>query len=141
MAMTLTDFRQLSKLMGLTISENDAEALSAIRKANAILKRYNYTWADAFAKLVKVDSGVPDVEDGSHTIPNDDYEPRRATRPSQVSGGDPELDEQFEIVMAYKKFSSRFKDLLDDFYSQYQERGSLSPRQREILRDAADEAR
>jgi hypothetical protein len=56
MAMPVKDFRQLEKLMGLTTSDNDAEALSALRMANTILKRHGYTWSSAFKRLVKVEN-------------------------------------------------------------------------------------
>lgn len=55
MPMTIKDFRQLEKMMQLTFSDNDAEALSALRMANAVLKRNGYIWTSAFKRLVKVE--------------------------------------------------------------------------------------
>jgi hypothetical protein len=37
---------QLIKLLNLTGSEYDAEALNAIRRANALLRKHRATWAD-----------------------------------------------------------------------------------------------
>jgi hypothetical protein len=36
----------LKKLMGMTFSDQDGEALAAIRKANVMLKKENLSWAD-----------------------------------------------------------------------------------------------
>lgn len=38
------DFQRLAKLLALTTSENDHEALSAIRQANKLLKAEKLTW-------------------------------------------------------------------------------------------------
>jgi hypothetical protein len=40
---------QLIKLLNLTRSEYDAEALNAIRRANALLRKQRATWADLLA--------------------------------------------------------------------------------------------
>ena len=41
---------QLTKLLNLTGSEYDAEALNAIRRANALLRKHRATWADLLAR-------------------------------------------------------------------------------------------
>ena len=41
---------QLIKLLNLTGSEYDAEALNAIRRANALLRKHRATWADLLAR-------------------------------------------------------------------------------------------
>lgn len=43
--MTPDDLERLIKVLGLTTSDQDGEALSAIRRANEILKRGGTTWA------------------------------------------------------------------------------------------------
>jgi hypothetical protein len=40
---------QLIKLLNLTGSEYDAEALNAIRRANALLRQHRATWTDLLA--------------------------------------------------------------------------------------------
>lgn len=44
----------LKKLMGMTGSQHDGEALSALRKANALLAASGKTWADLFDAKIKV---------------------------------------------------------------------------------------
>ena len=65
MAMPVKDFRQLEKLMMMTTSDVDAEALTALRMANAVLKRHGYTWSGAFRRLVKVEDPLQGYEDVS----------------------------------------------------------------------------
>jgi hypothetical protein len=45
------DRERLIKLLNLTGSEYDAEALSAIRRSNALLRRHRTTWAELLAPL------------------------------------------------------------------------------------------
>lgn len=56
--MNLKTYNQLRKLMQLTLSDNDTEALAALRKANALLREHSYDWNSAFDRLVKVESPV-----------------------------------------------------------------------------------
>lgn len=48
------NFTLLIKLMGMTTSSNDGEALTAIRKANATIMRFGRTWDDILSGRVKV---------------------------------------------------------------------------------------
>jgi hypothetical protein len=52
--MTQKDMDTLVKLMQLTASENDHEALCALRKANAILARHRVNWAGLVVMLKKL---------------------------------------------------------------------------------------
>ena len=47
---------KIIKLLNLTTSSNDYEALSAIRKANEILKKDNKIWKDVIHSLPKIKS-------------------------------------------------------------------------------------
>ena len=78
--MRLKDFLTFKRIMGLTTSPNDAEALSAIRKANALLMAENTTWERVLDRMVKVESHV-------EAAPDDDV-PRahRALRDDEVEG-------------------------------------------------------
>lgn len=50
--MTLTDLGQLKRMMSVTTSTNDHEALAALRKANVVLARSNITWDELLTKMV-----------------------------------------------------------------------------------------
>lgn len=53
--MKVAEFNLLKKLMAMTTSDVDAEALMAIRRANDILKRNATDWDKVFSRLVTLD--------------------------------------------------------------------------------------
>lgn len=55
---SLTDLALLKKVLGMTTSEHDGEVLSAIRKANSILKKGGLSWADVLERTVSAGQGV-----------------------------------------------------------------------------------
>ena len=65
------DFKVFLKLMNLTTSSFDHEALSAIRMANAVLARTNQTWDDLLhGKVVMIaaqDQDLPSAEAKWHS--------------------------------------------------------------------------
>jgi hypothetical protein len=130
MAMSLKDFRQLEKLMTQTTSDNDHEALAALRLANVILKRYNYTWADAFARLVKVDNGMPEVEDGGDSLPRDNN-PTASKDAAAIRSA-------FEAVK-FKELPEYLENLIQSFHEQFTQKGYLSAKQQGILFKAAEQ--
>ena len=50
---------KILKLLDLTKSENDAEALNAIRKANDVREKAGWQWEDVFAKSVSTLNNLP----------------------------------------------------------------------------------
>ena len=50
---------KILKLLDLTKSENDAEALNAIRKANDVREKAGLQWEDVFAKSVPSRNNLP----------------------------------------------------------------------------------
>lgn len=50
--MTNKEVHLLVKLLNMTNSENDFEALVAIRKCNSLLKKYNKSWTDMYKPQV-----------------------------------------------------------------------------------------
>lgn len=46
----MLDRERLAKVLSLTTSDNDAEALAAIRRANEIIKGENLSWLDVIAQ-------------------------------------------------------------------------------------------
>jgi hypothetical protein len=61
---------QLIKLLNLTGSEYDAEALNAIRRANALLRQHRATWADLLALPQEpAKGGQPEPAPAQHQRP------------------------------------------------------------------------
>jgi len=122
--MKLKDFLLLKKLMQLTTSESDAEALQALRRANAILSQNSVGWERVFDRLVTV---VADVE----PAPVDDLS-TEAERRAENS----EILAAFEIVEATNP-KGDFGDFIQSLREQWDAKKSLSPKQRDALRKAA----
>lgn len=50
---------KILKLLDLTNSDNDAEALNAIRKANDVREKAGWQWEDVFAKNISSRNNLP----------------------------------------------------------------------------------
>ena len=117
--MTLAEFNRLKHMMMLTTSANDHEALAALRKANEVLASFKYTWDEVFKRLVKVDSGLPDVEDAP-----DERDERQLIREAFT-----------EVEMTDLRGS--FADFIASLKEQWESKNYLSPAQKEALFKAA----
>lgn len=123
--MTPGQLSMLIKVLNLTTSPNDAEALAAARKANDLLKRGTTTWE---ALLNSGGSVVaPDVDEGD--LGGDDNAEARA------------IDEAFQTIFAYGNLRGSFEDFINSLHEQWQHRRSLSPRQKRSLFEAAERER
>lgn len=80
------DKERLAKLLSMTSSDHDAEALAAIRKANALLRLSRKSWADVLG------TGTPALE------PLRPEAPRYAPRPPSP----PELPPGFQRLRDYR---------------------------------------
>jgi hypothetical protein len=118
--MDAADFSRLRKLLALTTSDADGEALSAIRMANAILTRTKVHWFDVMDAAERV------TEEQQPAPP----------RKSRVAE---EIDEAFDLVLATSQ--GAFREFILDLLEQWQDAGSLSPKQRAALLKAARRAR
>ena len=114
--MNLKDFGQLKKLMTLSTSDNDHEALACLRQATSLLARNGYTWEMCLSRAIQV---VQEVEPAPGT-------------------GDDDLDAAFDLAL--RSARGDFRGTLESIREQYSARGFISPRQREVVMDAADRA-
>lgn len=48
----LAELNLFKRFMGMTFSEHDPEAITALRKANAILKKHSLNWDDVLGRTV-----------------------------------------------------------------------------------------
>jgi|SRR5580700_863352 hypothetical protein len=124
MAMSVDSFRKLRKLMQLTLSDNDEEALGALRKANALLRAHAYDWNSAFDRLIKVESPV---EMAQH-------------QPSQtLRRADPEAERINNAFEAIEESDPRgsFADFIASLREQWDRSNRLTVAQKEALFKAA----
>lgn len=113
----------LVKVLNLTTSPNDSEALAAARKANDLLKRGSTSWEQLLGNGGAT-TPMFDEDDGSL----DDPEARA-------------IDAAFEEVFKLGDLRGSFEDFIDSIYQQWKENHSLSPKQRAALFRAAENAR
>lgn len=111
--MNLKDLAQLKKLMTLSTSDNDHEALACLRQATSILVRNGYTWEMALSRSISV---INEVEPAP---PADD-----------------DLDAAFDLAL--RDARGEFRGVLESIREQYTARGFISLRQREVVMGAAD---
>lgn len=129
--MDLKSYTQLRKLMMLTHSDNDTEALAALRKANALLREHSYDWNSAFDRLVKVESPIEAAHDpGGSGKPPD-------TRPRTVDPETLRIENAFTAIDEME-FSPGFEDFLGSLKNQWDRVGRLTAAQKEALFKAAD---
>jgi hypothetical protein len=135
MAMTTKEFKQLKDLMmraaaSVMDEEAQAEALQCFKRATLILAKHGHTWAEAMDKVIKV---VNEVE-GFEEIPDERPVRRGSARPTAPD----DLDNLFEDAMAGASGSGSFLELLESIHAQWKEQGWVSPRQREVVENAAE---
>jgi hypothetical protein len=120
--MKLSEFNKLKKLMMMTTSDNDQEVLTAVRSANRILAAHNYNWDSTFGKLVKVEDGYPDFDEG----------------PSRDENAI--IREAFDEVEASDPKGS-FANFIASLREQFEKKNYLTVNQKEALFSARDRAR
>ena len=114
--MNLHDFSRLKKTMQQTFDDNDAIALMALRKANAVLRANNLTWEQVFQRLVKVE--VP-------------FEPAPTEQSESAI-----INAAFETIEASDPRGS-FADFVASLKDQWDRKSYLSQKQKDALFDAA----
>lgn len=124
--MKVADFVQLRKLMMMTTSASDNEALTAIRKANEVVRRSGVTWEDVFARLVTVEPGVE-------------------AAPAE-SGGDPDAGPSAAYLAELLEEASEgahgsWLDFVSSLSEQFEATGRLSRGQVEALERSRDRRR
>lgn len=128
---TLAELDLIKRIMGLTFSNQDGEALAAIRKANGILKKYNLTWQEILSRTVTVNH----VEAAAP----------QPMRPPAGNGIDPAGEAITVAVQTKRAFdmlrgnlTGSFAAFIEDLEKQFLRTGYLSPDQRRPLFTAAN---
>lgn len=149
----MLDRSRLIKILGMTGSEHDGEALAAIRRASAILREAKVTWGELLtggggsqigpllATIASLRLQVKDLEAKLAVARRPMPEPPRKhpAAPDKKGGfkfrDHAEFDRIFEYLDEHDEFlresTRRFVSSLSD---QYGQTGSLSPRQVDALR-------
>ena len=107
---------KLIKILMLTTSENDGEALSAARMANSILKNEGLVWSQVEIRAyIERPKKVPTY-----------------SKPSEPKNDEPDLDDIFDYVLTETPdwFDSTF---VEDLYEKWESGRTLTVKQRESL--------
>lgn len=117
---SLSELDLLKRILGMTFSNHDGEALAAMRKANAILTKYNLTWAEVLGRTVNVMStpATDEIVEAGNTIDLRD----------QIRNAFNELRGVY--------MTPSFVGFLNSIEQDFRRNGYLSPAQRKPLFDA-----
>jgi len=125
--MKLAAFKLLKKMLEMTFSESDGEALNAIRAANRIVKEADVTWTRILDRVVSIE-----VEAGFDAS---DVEGEPASKPTR----DAATEKLFEDALDGAEGS--WRDFLTDVYAKWERYGRLTPTQREAVQKGAARTR
>lgn len=116
-----TSIEQFTKLMMMTTSPNDNEALTAIRKANAMLAASNNNWQDFIKGKVKMVST---------------YETQTDSDSSNKHTNAQEINMWFDEICSNPRTSLGFLDFIESVRSWWEQKGFLTDKQYEAIKSA-----
>lgn len=126
----MLDRVRLAKVLAMTTSNHDGEALSAVRKANDILKSENLTWSDLLGQAREVTITVT-----RHAAPTTVYEPTESWTPPHLKDK-VTLDLMFRTLFDHVPPGYEFREFLDSVHAWYRKHGSVTAKQYQALRNA-----
>lgn len=132
----MLDRERLAKILALTTSDHDGEALSAIRKANEIIKGEKLTWDEV---LVQVTGTVINIRASRYPANGEQYEPTESWVPPHLTDA-PVIEMMFRAIYAALTPGTEFAQFLDSVYAWWQKNKSLTPKQYQAVRTAYNRA-
>jgi hypothetical protein len=121
------DKTRLVKLLGMTTSEHDGEALNAMRMANDLIKAAGKTWADVLATDNVVNIVLQRPAPKPYTT-TEDWSPPHLTDKVLI-------DAMFRAIYAQPRSSNEeFWQWVDSVHQQWLDRGRLTPGQYQAVR-------
>lgn len=132
----MEDYKKVRKLMQLATSDNDAEALAALRKANAIWASYGIDWERVFARVVTVVNEFEPAPPGQF----DDASSQGRRFDPEGDKKKADIEEAFRLL-ADEKLSRGFGGFIDSLRTQWEDKGKLTTGQFDALMKAAQVAR
>jgi len=125
------------KLMMMTTSNSDGEALTALRKANALLAEANVNWEE-FLKLVGTSNAVTAPKSKQPTPPWEDGDGFHNVGPSGIKYTDAdEINALFEKAFAKTRPTSSFREFLESVHGWWEANGFLTEKQYFAIRKSA----
>ena len=124
-------FDTFLKVMEMTTSSHDNEALTAMRKANTLLAEQNMTWTELLRAKVKFTRASSTAEERTDKAYREDGE-----RKGHHYGPDEELDAMFQDLVESIPAESTFRNTVLDVLQWWEEKGFLTARQYEMICNA-----
>lgn len=118
------DRERLAKLLAMTASDKDGEALNAMRMANRVIEAAGLTWAEVLEQQAAVSVRIFDMTP-ARSPPWEDDE-RLSNRAV--------IDEMFRTIYGLPQDGSEFWSWLDDVKSRYDKHGRLTKGQYDGVR-------
>src|ERR1700755_3091074 len=131
----------LVKLLMMTTSTHDAEALVAIRKANAILGEMNLNWAE-FLSGVEAKSGAQQEDNSWRQKPSERQKRRQSnddnafSQAGNASNGrttkydnQEEINRYFDLAFNNTDSGSSFMSFLESVFEWWEDKGFLTEKQ------------
>jgi len=122
--MTANDFEKFIKLMMMTTSDHEQEALVALRKANAYLAGMNRNWEEVLRGKVTIVGGTTQRPD--NFVKHDNAH---------------DIDAMFDILLQTVPLHSSFREFVDDVHEYWEKRGYVTDAQYKALKRAVERAR
>jgi hypothetical protein len=117
-------FERFVKLMGMTGSQSDGEAINALRMATAILIRENITWEEFLTKGIK--------------IQHESWSGSKPVRKAAVSNE--QAAPIFQFLLSTLRDGS-FRNTIISIYLQWKDKGWVSERQWEVVFNSYKQSR
>jgi hypothetical protein len=130
----MPNLNTLIKLMMMTTSDHDGEALNALRIANAILAKANSNWDDLLRKKLHLDATDPFASAPSMAAKSTTHTTRDPAKVLEVEGF-------FQKLYARGSKLGTFAAFVDDVYKQWRESGYLTQKQFDVIKRAAQRTR
>ena len=112
------DVNKIIKLLDMSSSENDHEALLAARMANSIIKKYNIRWVQFFHDNIKYKTNV--VYEEEKTGASNEEMISELLSTTRLSDKDRKWVEIFEnAIENYGKLTERQEEVLKNIYDKY----------------------
>lgn len=132
-SMPLAELVMFKKIMGMTFSDQDGEALNAIRKANAMLAKHKLDWYDVLGRAVNGAADGPTMT-ARQAPPHAQPGPQTAEAPKAQPNKLP-IEEQ--IRRAFDELRGNlhgsFETFINSLETQFLDKGDLSIDQRRAL--------
>jgi len=119
---------RLAKLLGMTTSEHDGEALNAMRMANDLIKAAGKTWADVLTTENVVNITLRRPQPAKAYEAPEDWSPPHLTDKVLI-------DAMFRVIYAQPRSSNEeFWQWVDSVHQQWLDRQRLTPGQYQSVR-------